>query len=139
RQVIDDRSDSPNDYTSTNKVQTSGGDEGHLDLYGLNREMLRLKKKNAKQASVILKLKARLKKLFKIVKPVVLEHRAYVKIQAKASRKRKHQKKHKKHSSFFKQGRKIFDNTSGLNEVEEENDIDDQGADPMDVEDTTPA
>ncbi|GKG58086.1 hypothetical protein Tco_0589697, partial [Tanacetum coccineum] len=29
---------SPNDYTPTDESQPSGGDEGHLDLYALNRE-----------------------------------------------------------------------------------------------------
>ncbi|GKG41180.1 hypothetical protein Tco_0470392, partial [Tanacetum coccineum] len=58
----DDSSDverpvSPNDYTPTDEVQTSGGDEGHLDLYRLSREVLRLKKQNTKQAAQILRLK----------------------------------------------------------------------------------
>ncbi|GKD57034.1 hypothetical protein Tco_1290421 [Tanacetum coccineum] len=35
---------SPNDYTPTDEVQTSGGDEGNLDIYGLTRQVLRLKK-----------------------------------------------------------------------------------------------
>ncbi|GJR43760.1 hypothetical protein Tco_1311863 [Tanacetum coccineum] len=37
--VASERPTSPNDYTPTNEVQTSGGDEGHLDLYGLSREL----------------------------------------------------------------------------------------------------
>ncbi|GKD12332.1 hypothetical protein Tco_1196739 [Tanacetum coccineum] len=73
------RSDFPNDYTPTDEVQTSRGDEGNLDLYGLNREVIRLKKEKAKQATDILKLKAKLKKLVKMVKPVVTKHRAFVK------------------------------------------------------------
>ncbi|GJZ48140.1 hypothetical protein Tco_0601972 [Tanacetum coccineum] len=35
---------SPNDYTPTDASQTSGGDEGLLDIYALNREVRRLKK-----------------------------------------------------------------------------------------------
>ncbi|GJU61502.1 hypothetical protein Tco_1243337 [Tanacetum coccineum] len=35
-----ERSASPNDYTPTDEVQTSGGDEGHLDLHGLTRELM---------------------------------------------------------------------------------------------------
>ncbi|GKG08005.1 hypothetical protein Tco_0333837, partial [Tanacetum coccineum] len=44
---------SPNDYTPTDEVQTFGGDEGHLDLHGFTREVLKLKKQNAKQAAQI--------------------------------------------------------------------------------------
>ncbi|GKF09528.1 putative ribonuclease H-like domain-containing protein, partial [Tanacetum coccineum] len=33
--VASERPTSPNDYTPTDEVQTSGGDEGNLDLYGL--------------------------------------------------------------------------------------------------------
>ncbi|GKG56896.1 hypothetical protein Tco_0582247, partial [Tanacetum coccineum] len=58
QQSTAERLDSPNDYTPTYEVQTSGGDEGNLDLYGLNREVIRLKKENANQAAEILKLKA---------------------------------------------------------------------------------
>ncbi|GJS81106.1 hypothetical protein Tco_0747647 [Tanacetum coccineum] len=36
--VASESLDSPNDYTPTDEVQTSGGDEGNLDLYGLTRE-----------------------------------------------------------------------------------------------------
>ncbi|GJS13316.1 hypothetical protein Tco_0407788 [Tanacetum coccineum] len=150
RQVMDDRSDFPNDYTPTDEVQTSREDEGIQDLYGLNKEVLRLKKENAKQAYDILKLKAKIKKLVKMVKPVVTHHRAFLKSQAFLSRKKKLEKKQKKKSSSFKQGRKISESKSSLNEdneeneVKEENDInwdanDDQAADLMDVEDTTPA
>ncbi|GKE54305.1 hypothetical protein Tco_1489461, partial [Tanacetum coccineum] len=42
-QGTDDIPKSPNDYTPTNASQTSGGDEGLLDLYALNREVRRLK------------------------------------------------------------------------------------------------
>ncbi|GKE93877.1 hypothetical protein Tco_1574972, partial [Tanacetum coccineum] len=54
---------SPNDYTPTDASQTSGGDEGLLDLYALNREVRRLKKQTLSQAKQIHKLKAKLKKL----------------------------------------------------------------------------
>ncbi|GKG43717.1 hypothetical protein Tco_0482810, partial [Tanacetum coccineum] len=43
---------SPNDYTPTNASQTSGGDEGLLDLYALNREVRRLKNLKKKVSSV---------------------------------------------------------------------------------------
>ncbi|GKD97499.1 hypothetical protein Tco_1381396, partial [Tanacetum coccineum] len=56
---------SPNDYTPTDESQTSGGDEGLLDLYALNREVRRLKKQTISQAKQIHKLKAKLKKLSK--------------------------------------------------------------------------
>ncbi|GKG07008.1 hypothetical protein Tco_0329977, partial [Tanacetum coccineum] len=63
---------SPNDYTPTDaSSQTSGGDEGLLDLYALNREVRRLKKQTLSQAKQIHKLKAKLKKLSKLVQPVV--------------------------------------------------------------------
>ncbi|GKB01767.1 hypothetical protein Tco_0829811 [Tanacetum coccineum] len=83
-------------------------------------------------------LKAKIKKLVKMVKPVVAEYRAFVKSQASLSRKKKLQKKHKKKSSSFKQGRKL----SGLNKVDTEDDIDwdsqnDEFNDQMDVEDAT--
>ncbi|GKG09853.1 hypothetical protein Tco_0338599 [Tanacetum coccineum] len=58
---------SPNDYTPTDASQTSGGDEGLLDLYALNREVRRLKKQTLSQAKQIHKLKAKLKKLSKFV------------------------------------------------------------------------
>ncbi|GKB65829.1 hypothetical protein Tco_0927241 [Tanacetum coccineum] len=48
--VASERPASPNDYTPTDEVQTSRGDEGHLDLHGLTREVLKLKKHNAKQS-----------------------------------------------------------------------------------------
>ncbi|GKG52859.1 hypothetical protein Tco_0549971, partial [Tanacetum coccineum] len=35
---------SPNDYTPIDASQTSGGDEGLLDIYVLNREVKRLKR-----------------------------------------------------------------------------------------------
>ncbi|GJZ58654.1 hypothetical protein Tco_0614470, partial [Tanacetum coccineum] len=67
--VASERPASPNDYTPTDEVQTSGGDEGKLDLYALTREVLKLKKQNTKQAAQILKLKTKIKILWKKVKP----------------------------------------------------------------------
>ncbi|GKC80752.1 hypothetical protein Tco_1131526 [Tanacetum coccineum] len=61
---------SPTDYTPTDASQTSGGDEGLLDLYALNREVRRLKKQTLSQAKQIIKLKTKLKKLSKFVQPV---------------------------------------------------------------------
>ncbi|GJU22075.1 hypothetical protein Tco_1155417 [Tanacetum coccineum] len=61
---------SPNDYTPTDASQTSGGDEGLLDLYALNREVRRLKKQTLSQAKQIIKLKTKLKKVLKMVQPV---------------------------------------------------------------------
>ncbi|GKA20993.1 hypothetical protein Tco_0700982 [Tanacetum coccineum] len=69
---------SPNDYTPTDASQTSGGDEGLLDLYALNREVRRLKKQTLSQAKQIHKLKAKLKKLSKFVQPVVKHHAFWV-------------------------------------------------------------
>ncbi|GKD83287.1 hypothetical protein Tco_1350126, partial [Tanacetum coccineum] len=40
---------SPNDYTSTDASQTSGGDEGLLDLYALNRENLKKRRKKQRK------------------------------------------------------------------------------------------
>ncbi|GKG40355.1 hypothetical protein Tco_0467132, partial [Tanacetum coccineum] len=62
---------SPNDFTPTDASQTSRGDEGLLDLYALNREVRRLKKKTLSQAKQIIKLKTKLKRLSKMVQPVV--------------------------------------------------------------------
>ncbi|GKB81533.1 hypothetical protein Tco_0948428, partial [Tanacetum coccineum] len=42
----------PNDYTPTDASQTSGEDEGLLDLYALNREVRRLKKQTLSVSSV---------------------------------------------------------------------------------------
>ncbi|GKE10754.1 hypothetical protein Tco_1414305, partial [Tanacetum coccineum] len=63
--VASERPASPNDYTPTNEVQISRGDEGNLDLYRLTRAVLRLKKQNTKQAAQILRLKTKLKILVK--------------------------------------------------------------------------
>ncbi|GJY70410.1 hypothetical protein Tco_0474113 [Tanacetum coccineum] len=86
---------SPNDYTPTDASQTSGGDEGLLDLYALNREVRRLKKQTLSQAKLIRKLKAKLKNLSKVVAPVVKHHAFWVESQhlAKQKRRRKKQKK----------------------------------------------
>ncbi|GJZ91095.1 putative ribonuclease H-like domain-containing protein [Tanacetum coccineum] len=95
---------SPNDYTPTDVSQTSGGDEGLLDTYALNREVRRLKKQTLSQAKQILKLKAKLKKLSKFVKPVVKYHALWVENQNLKKQKRR-RKKHKKQVSSVKLGR----------------------------------
>ncbi|GKD97284.1 hypothetical protein Tco_1381181 [Tanacetum coccineum] len=134
--VASERSASPNDYTPTDEVQTSGGDEGHLDLYGLTREVLKLKKQTAKQAAQILRLKTKVKILVKKVKPVVAEYSSFVKLKASLSEKKKIKKAHKKKSSSFKQGRKkVSDGSTGLNE----NDVNSGDSQMMDVDDTISA
>ncbi|GJS10788.1 hypothetical protein Tco_0367584 [Tanacetum coccineum] len=131
--VASERSASPNDYTPTDEVQTSGGDEGHLDLHGLTREVLKLKKHNAKQAAQILRLKTKLKILVKKVKPVIAEYSSFVKLKPTLSKKKKLKKAHKKKSSSFKQGRKkVSDGSTGLNEV----DVNSGDSQMMDVDDT---
>ncbi|GJX43109.1 putative ribonuclease H-like domain-containing protein [Tanacetum coccineum] len=95
---------SPNDYTPTDVFQTSGGDEGLLDIYALNREVRRLKKQTLSQAKQILKLKAKLKKLSKFVQPVVKYHALWVENQNLKKQKRR-RKKHKKQVSSVKLGR----------------------------------
>ncbi|GKA56139.1 hypothetical protein Tco_0755211 [Tanacetum coccineum] len=84
---------SPNDYTLTDACQTSGGDEGLLDIYALNREVRRLKRQTISQAKQIHKLKAKLKKLSKGVKPLVKHHSLWVKSQKLKIRGKKHKKK----------------------------------------------
>ncbi|GKF84889.1 hypothetical protein Tco_0249787, partial [Tanacetum coccineum] len=84
---------SPNDYTPTDESQTSGGDEGLLDLYALNREVRRLKRQTISQAKQIHKLKAKLKKLSKRVKPLVKHHILWVKSQKLKKKGRKQKKK----------------------------------------------
>ncbi|GJX91333.1 hypothetical protein Tco_0344659 [Tanacetum coccineum] len=96
---------SPNDYTPTDASQTSGGDEGLLDLYALNREVRRLKKQTLSQAKQIHKLKAKLKKLSKLVQPVVKHHAFWVESQNLKKRRKKQRKKHKKKVSSVKLGR----------------------------------
>ncbi|GJV11518.1 putative ribonuclease H-like domain-containing protein, partial [Tanacetum coccineum] len=73
--------------------QTSGGDEGLLDLYALNREVRRLKKQTISQAKQIHKLMAKLKKLSKGVKPLVKHHILWVKSQTLKKRGKKKKKK----------------------------------------------
>ncbi|GKF82601.1 hypothetical protein Tco_0244257, partial [Tanacetum coccineum] len=90
---------SPNDYTSTDAPQTSGGDEGLLDLYALNREVRRLKRQTNSQAKQIRKLKAKLKKLSKKVEPVVKHHAFWVESQNLRKQKRRRKKQRKKVSS----------------------------------------
>ncbi|GJT62840.1 hypothetical protein Tco_1006373 [Tanacetum coccineum] len=131
--VASERSASPNDYTPTDEDQTSGGDEGNLNLYGLTREVLKLKKQTAKQAAQILRLKTKIKILVKKVKPVVAEYSSFVKLKATLSKKKKHKKAHKKKSSSFKQGRKkVSDGSTGLNE----DDVNSGDSQMMDVDDT---
>ncbi|GKE56103.1 hypothetical protein Tco_1495288 [Tanacetum coccineum] len=96
---------SPNDYTPTDASQTSGGDEGLLDLYALNREVKRLKRQTLSQAKQIHKLKAKLKKLSKFVQPVVKHHAFWVESQNLKKRRKKQRKKHKKKVSSVKLGR----------------------------------
>ncbi|GJY21259.1 hypothetical protein Tco_0393825 [Tanacetum coccineum] len=95
---------SPNDYTPTDAFQTSGGDEGLLDIYALNREVRRLKKQTLAQAKLIRKLKAKLKKLSKLVQPVIKHHAFWVENQNLKKQKRR-RKKHKKKVSSVKLGR----------------------------------
>ncbi|GJT57738.1 retrovirus-related pol polyprotein from transposon TNT 1-94 [Tanacetum coccineum] len=114
---------SPNDYTPTDESQTSGGDEGLLDLYALNREVRRLKKQTISQAKQIHKLKAKLKKLSKGVQPVVKHHALWVKSQ-NLKKQKKRRKKQKKKVSSVKLGR----NKDESNLSEENNDQDDHTA-----------
>ncbi|GJV78362.1 hypothetical protein Tco_1509946 [Tanacetum coccineum] len=86
---------SPNDYTPKDASQTSGGDEGLLDIYALNREVRRLKKQTLSQAKQILKLK----KLSKFVHPVVKHHAFWVEGQNLKKQKRRRKKQKKKVSS----------------------------------------
>ncbi|GKG35136.1 hypothetical protein Tco_0440290, partial [Tanacetum coccineum] len=86
---------SPNDYTPTDLSQTSGGDEGLLDLYALNREVKKLKRQTLSQAKQIIKLKTKLKRLSKFVQPVIKHHAFWVESQ-NLKKKRKKQKKQKK-------------------------------------------
>ncbi|GJV02915.1 hypothetical protein Tco_1336484, partial [Tanacetum coccineum] len=131
--VASERSATPNDYTPTDEVQTSGGDEGHLDLHGLTREVLKLKKQNVKQSAQILRLNTKIKILVKKVKPVIAEYSSFVKLQASLSKKKMLNKAHKKKSSSFKQGRKkVSDGSTGLNEV----DVNSGDSQMMDVDDT---
>ncbi|GJW44909.1 hypothetical protein Tco_0073708 [Tanacetum coccineum] len=117
---------SPNDYTPTDASQTSGGDEGLLDLYALNREVRRLKKQTLSQAKQIIKLKTKLKKVLKMVQPVVHHHTLWVESQ-KHKKRRKKQKKQKKKVSSVKLGRNKEEGT-----LSEEHYVqDDYTADPF--------
>ncbi|GKB04302.1 hypothetical protein Tco_0832445, partial [Tanacetum coccineum] len=118
---------SPYDYTPTDASQTSGGDEGLLDLYALNREVRRLKKQTLSQAKQIHKLKAKLKKLSKFVQPVVKHHAFWVESQNLKKRRKKQRKKHKKKVSSVKLGRNKEEDT-----LSEEHYVqDDHTADPF--------
>ncbi|GJY17324.1 hypothetical protein Tco_0388815 [Tanacetum coccineum] len=86
---------SPNDYTPTDASQTSGGDEGLLDVYALNREVKRLKRQTLSQAKLIRKLKTKLKHLSQVVAPLVKHHALWVENQNLKKQKRR-RKKHKK-------------------------------------------
>ncbi|GJV20895.1 putative ribonuclease H-like domain-containing protein [Tanacetum coccineum] len=123
---------SPNDYTPTDASQTSGGDEGLLDLYALNREVRRLKKQTLSQAKQIRKLKAKLKKLSKRVQPVVKHHAFWVESQ-NLKKQKKRRKKQKKKVSSVKLGR----NKDASNLSEENNDQDDHTAFVYEDFDTT--
>ncbi|GJY22298.1 hypothetical protein Tco_0394864 [Tanacetum coccineum] len=114
---------SPNDYTPTDASQTSGGDEGLLDLYALNREVRRLKKQTLSQAKLIRKLKAKLKNLSKVVEPVVKHHAFWVESQHLKKQKRRRKKQRKKVSSV-----KLGRNKDESNLSEENNDQDDHTA-----------
>ncbi|GKA11158.1 ribonuclease H-like domain-containing protein [Tanacetum coccineum] len=117
---------SPNDYTPTDASQTSGGDEGLLDLYALNREVRRLKKQTLSQAKLIRKLKAKLKNLSKVVAPVVKHHAFWVESQHLKKQKRR-RKKQKKKVSSVKLGRNKEEGT-----LSEEHYVqDDYTADPF--------
>ncbi|GJZ65937.1 hypothetical protein Tco_0622633 [Tanacetum coccineum] len=105
--------------------QTSGGDEGLLDLYALNREVRRLKKQTLSQAKLIRKLKAKLKNLSKVVAPVVKHHAFWVESQHLAKQKRR-RKKHKKKMSSVKLGRNKEEGT-----LSEEHYVQDDTADPF--------
>ncbi|GKB58320.1 putative ribonuclease H-like domain-containing protein, partial [Tanacetum coccineum] len=105
--------------------QTSGGDEGLLDLYALNREVRRLKKQTLSQAKQIHKLKAKLKKLSKFVQPVVKHHAFWVESQNLKKRRKKQRKKHKKKVSSVKLGRNKDEGTlSEEHHVQEDNTAD---------------
>ncbi|GKD01510.1 hypothetical protein Tco_1171784, partial [Tanacetum coccineum] len=117
---------SPNDYTPTDASQTSGGDEGLLDLYALNREVRRLKKQTLSQAKQIIKLKTKLKRLSKLVQPVVQHHTLWVESK-KHKKRRKKQNKQKKKVSSVKLGRNKEEGT-----LSEEHYVqDDYTADPF--------
>ncbi|GKA36617.1 hypothetical protein Tco_0723182, partial [Tanacetum coccineum] len=124
---------SPNDYTPTDASQTSGGDEGLLDIYALNREVRRLKKQTLSQAKQILKLKTKLKKLSNFVQPVVKHHAFWVESQnlKKKRKQQKKQKKHKKTVSSVKMGRNKDEGTLSEEHYVQEEDTADPFFDPF--------
>ena len=73
----------PNDFTPTDGNQTSGGDEGVMDIYALSRELRRLKKVTQDQAQEIKALRKKFKRLHRFVWPLVKHHRLWVKSQKK--------------------------------------------------------
>ena len=93
---------SPNDLTPTDEGQTSGGDEGDVTLSGLLTQVQKLTLENTSQAKQILLLKAKIKKLFRMIKPVVTHHRLWIKSQSHM--KKKSGNKGKKRSSSSKLG-----------------------------------
>ncbi|GJW84645.1 hypothetical protein Tco_0157790, partial [Tanacetum coccineum] len=111
--------------------QTSGGDEGLLDIYALNREVRRLKKQTISQAKEIHKLKAKLKKLSKGVKPLVKHHLLWVKSQ----KLKKRGTKQKKKVSLVKLGRNKDEekDTSDVKSDETEQVIIKEGKDTSEV------
>ncbi|GKA11148.1 hypothetical protein Tco_0690581, partial [Tanacetum coccineum] len=111
---------SPNDYTPTDAFQTSGGDEGLLDVYALNREVKRLKRQTLSQAKQIIKLKTKLKNLSQVVAPVIKHHAFWVENQ-NLKKQKKRRKKHKKKVSSVKLGRNKDEGTlSEEHNVQEE-------------------
>ncbi|GJY92909.1 hypothetical protein Tco_0508691 [Tanacetum coccineum] len=82
-----------------NRTLNSRISEGLLDLYALNREVMRLKKQTLSQAKLIRKLKAKLKNLSKVVAPVVKHHAFWVESQHLQKQKRRRKKQKKKVSS----------------------------------------
>ncbi|GJY53496.1 putative ribonuclease H-like domain-containing protein, partial [Tanacetum coccineum] len=101
---------SPNDYTPTDASQTSRGDEGLLDLYAFNREVKRLKRQTLSQAKQINKLKAKLKKMSKMVQPMVKHHTFWFESQ-KHKKRQKKQKEQKQKVSTVKLGRNKDEST----------------------------
>ncbi|GJZ43501.1 hypothetical protein Tco_0590756 [Tanacetum coccineum] len=102
------------------------GDEGLLDLYALNREVRRLKKQTISQAKQIHKLKVKLKKLTKVVEPVVKHHAFWVESQNLKKRRKKQRKKQRKKVSSVKLGRNK--DASNLSEENNDHDQDDHTA-----------
>ncbi|GJX74622.1 hypothetical protein Tco_0313217 [Tanacetum coccineum] len=81
--------DSQGTAATLDRSQTSEEMRYFLDLYALNREVRRLKRQTISQAKQILKLKAKLKKLSKGVKPLVKHHFLWVKSQKLKTRGKK--------------------------------------------------